>query len=149
MKLDFCVICDYCSAGPDGKMAIVGTFDRVFCAKPPAQLPMLGIALRFRGEKTDATGGKMHKIQLRVRAPDNNTLAQLDAEVGAPPGVPADKMEENTIVLPFLAQNLVFPQYGKYSFEVWMDNRLLSTSSLYVCAIPAQANVSPVRGGTA
>lgn len=141
MKLEYCVICDYASVGPDGKMVIVGTFDRVFHGDGPALLPLLGVALRLRAEASD-TDGRRHKIQLRIKSPDASTLAQLDAEVGLQPGLSADRVEENSISLPFMAQNMVFAQKGKYAFEVWLDNRLLSNTPLYVSSPPTQVPVA-------
>jgi hypothetical protein len=56
-------------------------------------------------------------------------------------------MEENSIALPFMAQNMVFSHHGKYAFEVWLDNRLLSTAALFVGPPPTQAPVAILPGG--
>jgi hypothetical protein len=146
MKLDFIVICDYTAVSPDGKMTIVGTFDRVNSVVTPARLPSLGVALRFRGEKSDA-GGKTHKIQLRIKAPDNSMLGQLDAEIALQAGAPVEKLEETSIPLPFMAQNMIFAKHGKYSFEVWMDSRLLQTATLFVGPPVAPLAVTSAPGG--
>lgn len=152
MKLDFAVICDYAGVDGSGKMVIVGAFDRINASGPAARLPIMGIALRLRCEANDDS--TPHTVQVRMKAPDGNVQMQMDAQAELPRGLTPQQVEEASLPLPFLAQNIVFPRHGKYTFEVWIDNRLEHTTRLIVGPAPVpfalpQQPPPPAAGGVA
>lgn len=131
MKVDFIAFADFASTDANGKMTIVGLFDRINSVAPQIQLPILAIVTRFRAEPTDFTAGPA-KVQVRMKAPDNTVLMQLDAEFGVrglPEGLPREQV---TVALPFIAQNIVFARHGIYVCEVWIQNTRVAQTSLVV-----------------
>lgn len=144
MKVDFIAFADFASTDANGKMTIVGLFDRINSPGPQIQLPIMAIVARFRGESTDSATGQSN-IQVRMKAPDNTVLLQLDAQVGLgalPAGVSRDQI---TLPLPFIAQNIVFARHGTYTCEVWIDNTRVAQTSLVVGLPPVAPQVQPPR----
>lgn len=145
MKVDFIAFADFAATDASGKMTIVGLFDRINSTVPQVQLPILAIVIRFRAESTDSATGPS-KIQVRLKAPDNTVLLQLDAEIGLG-GLPENvSREQVTLPLPFIAQNIVFARHGVYTCEVWIDNTRVAQTSLVV-GPPVVPQVQPPRTG--
>lgn len=131
MKLDFLAIADYVSQTPDGKLTIVGVFDTVLNPKAPAQLATMGIAARFRGETKD-TDGKPIKVVVKLKDPSNNVMVQIEADLTPPPNLQAADRSKASLSIPFMAQNLVFPVHGTYTIEIWINQKLEGSTTMYV-----------------
>lgn len=147
MKVDFIAFADFASTDSSGKMTIVGLFDRINSAGPQIQLPILAIVIRFRAESTDFNEGPS-KVQVRMKAPDNAVLLQLDAEIGLRALPEAVPREQVTVPLPFIAQNIVFARHGVYICEVWIQNIRVAQTSLVVGPVPVVPQVQPAGART-
>lgn len=114
------VICDYAVVTPDQKLTMVGTFDRILASQVPVAVPALGVAARLRDVNV-RVGKNHHDIELRIKAADGTVMANvqggMDAQVDASP--------EGGLCLPIglMFQGLVFPKYGEYRVELWLDKQ--------------------------
>ncbi|HEX2076425.1 MAG TPA: hypothetical protein VHG08_01915 [Longimicrobium sp.] len=112
----------------DGKLFILGVFDRIIASKLPATHPSLFLYVKFAARVTYGTD---HKIQVAcvdadggVVIPRTDPLAIRFGIVG--PGRP--------LVAQFIAEfaETVFPVFGDYDFYVYMDGEHILSVPLSV-----------------
>jgi hypothetical protein len=129
MNVEFMAVCDYTVVTPDQKLTMVGTFDRVMAMQLPASVATLGVAARMR-DLNVRLGKNHHDIEIRIKAPDGSMLANvsagLDAQVAGSP--------EGGLALPIglMIHGLVFPKYGEYRVELWIDKERAHSLPVWV-----------------
>ena len=128
MNIDFAVLADYASVAKDGKLSVAGMFDRLTPPKMPWQHPTMFIAVRIHAHPGEEGG---HKIKVRLVDPDGKQIVSLDGEATV---LDMDPVEGANVGLVLALNNLPFNGFGRYAFDIFLDNRYEHTVPLLVVA---------------
>lgn len=119
MRAEFLVVCDF-AVDQGGKLTLLGTFDTIKAVQVPITLGTMGVGLRLRPERNERLP-KDYKVEVKLVGPDGASISTLNAELRMKQ-TPAEKdLETTSAQLAFSLIGVVFPAYGKYRVELWVD----------------------------
>ncbi len=118
------IICDHAVKEPlTGKWNLNGVFDGLIAPQFPYTYPQFCVYIDF----TNAQG----HYQLRLKYVDlgeERLLGKMDGEVIVP-----DVSERTSVV--FTLKNIKFPHAGKYAFQIWANDTLLTQKIFHVVSL--------------
>jgi hypothetical protein len=133
VDVSLAVLADYANVSREGKLNIMGIFDRVFARQLPGQFPPMQLVVRL--EARFAELGRNHTMQVQLRDPDGEVVFDIGGEF-APQGVePGEAVSLNHII--GLA-NLPLLKAGTHSVAIWVDHDLKKEIALKVVQAPAE-----------
>jgi hypothetical protein len=107
------VLADEANVSQEGKLNVLGVFDRIAAADFPVLHPRMVFA--FRVEADHADGGRSAPVNVVLEDPEGAVLFQASGEM-MPPRVPAGEFSTSNQV--FTLVGLQFPRAGLYRFVV-------------------------------
>jgi hypothetical protein len=102
----------------EGKLNILGIFDRINVHELPAVHPQMHVILRL--EAHPAERGRGHNIEIRLHDPDGQTIFEVSGEM-VPQGGGTHAVSTNQILT---LNNLHLAKAGGYNFVVFVNNDL-------------------------
>ena len=138
MQVKLALLADYANVTGDGKLNILGIFDRINLVQVPAVHPQMHLILRL--EAHAAERDRPHKIEIRLQDPDGGTIFEVNGDI-VPHGEGALPISTNQILT---LNNLQLEKIGAYKFVVFINNDLKSELPLYVEFV----TMPPVAGST-
>ena len=126
MKVEVFTLCD---AATDqlGKLNILGSFDLLCTSTEPAVHPACTIALRIRFSKVEEGP---HKLRITLSDDDGqNIVPAMNGNFEIFMAPEAVSFAQNLI---FNLQSLEFPKFGDYSFNLFLDDKLIDSLPLYL-----------------
>jgi hypothetical protein len=119
MEVDLALLADAATIDATGKLNILGVFDRLQGRGFPLQHGRVTLILRFTAGIQEAGA---HEAEIRMLSPDGGELLRLNGEMKLDPGpVTAGGMIRVPHVINL--DGLVFPEAGRYSFEIRVDGK--------------------------
>jgi hypothetical protein len=117
MDIDLALLADAATVDASGKLNILGVFDRLAAPAFPVQHGRLSLVLRFSAAMQEAGA---HKVGISLRTPSGADLFNINGEINLDPGPAA---AGGMIRVPHIVNldGLVFPEGGRYAFEVKVD----------------------------
>ena len=137
MQVKLAVLADYANVTAEGKLNILGIFDRIAVAEFPAAHPQMHLVLRL--EAHPAERDRMHDVELRLHGPDGETVFEVKGELEAH-GPPGQTIATNQILT---LSNLQLARPGGYTFVIFVDNDLKAEIPLGVELLPPVAPFAP------
>jgi hypothetical protein len=125
-------LADEANISQEGKLNVLGVFDRIAAAEFPVVHPRMVFAFRVQAEFTD--GGRSFPVEVRLVDEDANVLFDASGEI-TPPVVPPGEFSTANQV--FTLVGLQFPRPGIYRFEVLVGG-LEPHSTPFVVSAPPQ-----------
>ena len=113
MHIQYMVLCEMVREGVRGKWDILGTFDRVWVQRFPAQHPQVTVVALACADLEDDLGE--HDVQLRCRLPSGGYLFEQRGRIRFQP-LAGTWLSSNHLV--FQMQNMPLPERGRYFFEL-------------------------------
>jgi hypothetical protein len=112
------VLADNAIAAADGKLSIIGIFDRITAPKFPSIHPSCALVLRLRASPSEQ--GQTKKVQVRLMDADGGTVLELESEFQVPPKFedPTKPFGLNQVVQ---FQGLQLMKAGDYAFHVLIN----------------------------
>jgi hypothetical protein len=107
------VLADEANVSQEGKLNLLGIFDRIAAAEFPVVHPKMVFAFRVEAEFGD--GGRTFPVRVTLEDEDGNALFQAEGEMMAPPVPPGEFTTANQI---FGMVGVQFPRPGTYRFVV-------------------------------
>lgn len=126
MNVKLAILADYANVSTEGKLNILGIFERINVTSLPALHPQMHLVLRLEAHPTERN--RVHAMQIRLQDPDGETVFELNGEV-VPRG-PADQPTLNNQILSLT--NLALQKIGDYNFVIFVDNDLKAETPLSV-----------------
>jgi hypothetical protein len=120
------VLADYANVTSDGKLNILGIFDRMNVVNLPAVHPQMNLVLRL--EAHPAEHGRAHPVEIRLHDPDGTTVFEVRGEI-LPQGEAGHAASTNQILT---LNNLQLAKTGDYTFVVLVNNDVKAEIPLYV-----------------
>lgn len=139
MNVRLALLADYANVTTEGKLNILGIFDRISVAKVPAVHPLMQFVLRL--EARPAEVDRKHSLEIRLHGPDGGTVFDIKGEMMLQGRGPGEPVYTNQIIT---LNNLQLPEIGGYNFVVFIDNDLKTEVPLAVDRAPSRQ-----AGGTA
>ena len=114
MDVTLALLCDAANTTAEGKLNILGTFDRIGARSFPVSHPAMSLVLRLSA--TPAEAGDSRELEIRVVGPDGENVGQITGQIDiVASGTPgADSQYQLIFNLP----NITFPSAGPYAFHV-------------------------------
>lgn len=126
MQVKLALLADYANVTAEGKLNILGIFDRITVQELPAVHPQMHLILRL--EAHAAERNRTHAIEIRLYDPDGLTVFEVKGEM-VPHGTPGVTSATNQILT---LNNLQLSKAGGYMFVVFVNNDLKSEIALGV-----------------
>jgi len=116
MEVDLALLADAATIDASGKLNILGVFDRIGVSRFPAQHGRISLVLRLTGGTSEMG---THQMEIRLSKPDGTEVLSLSGELNLGAGSTAGEGIRVPHVLNL--DGLVFPEPGRYSFDVKVD----------------------------
>lgn len=126
MQVKLALLADYANVTAEGKLNILGIFDRIRVQDLPVVHPQMHLILRL--EAHSAERGRSHPVEIRLHDPDGQTVFEVRGEV-VPHGPTGQTIATNQILT---LNNLQLMKTGGYTFVVLVNNDLKSEVPLEV-----------------
>lgn len=131
MQVKLALLADYANITAEGKLNILGVFDRIQVAGVPASHPQMQFILRLEAHSVERD--RVHTLEIRLHDPDGQVAFELGGEVLPTGGGPGETLASNQIIT---INNLPLDQTGEYVFVVFVDNDLKAEVPLFVQVAP-------------
>jgi hypothetical protein len=126
MQVKLALLADYANVTAEGKLNILGIFDRISVNEIPAVHPQMHLILRL--EAHPAEHDRSHNVEIRLYDPDGQTVFEVKGDV-VPQGGVGQTIATNQILT---LNNLQLSKSGGYRFVVLVNNDLKSEVPLGV-----------------
>lgn len=125
------VLADEANVSQEGKLNVMGIFDRISAADFPVVHPKMVFA--FRVESAPGDGGRTFAVRVLLESPEGEVMFEATGEI-VPPRVPAGELTTANQV--FALVGVQFPTPGMYRFIVSVgDEEMHETPFLVQSAI--------------
>jgi hypothetical protein len=114
------LLADEANMTQDGKLNVLGVFDRIGAIVFPTVHPKMVFAFRVQAEFQDV--GKTYAVRVRLLDEDGGALFEANGEIVAPEVEPGEFSSANQV---FTLVGVQFAQPGIYKFVVALDDILL------------------------
>jgi hypothetical protein len=115
MKIPMAFLADEANVSQEGKLNVLGIFDRIASTVFPTVHPRMVFAFRVQAEFADS--GKSFTVRVRLMDEDGGVLFEASGEMVAPPVQPGEFSTANQV---FTLVGVQFSQAGNYKFVVTM-----------------------------
>jgi len=113
VRIPMAFLADEANVSQEGKLNVLGIFDRIAAAAFPTVHPRMVFAFRLQAEYEDA--GRTVPVRVRLMDEDGGTLFEAQGEVTPPPIPPGEFRTFNQL---FELVGVEFRQPGLYKFVV-------------------------------
>ena len=134
MKIPMALLADEANVSQEGKLNVLGVFDRIAAASFPVLHPKLVFVFRVQAEYADA--GRRFPVRVRLMDEDGAALFEADGEITAPPVPPGEFLTANQL---FSLVGTHFPRPGSYKFVVSVGDLPPHETPLMVVQMGGQA----------
>jgi hypothetical protein len=138
MQVKLALLADYANVTAEGKLNILGIFDRIAVQEIPAVHPQMHLILRL--EAHTAERDRVHNVEIRLYDPDGQTVFEVKGDI-VPQGTHGHTIATNQILT---LNNLQLNKAGGYTFVVFVNNDLKSEVALGVELGPATLPPAPL-----
>lgn len=113
------MLADYAMVSQDGKLSIIGIFERLYAQKCPVTHPMMCLVLSFEADRGDT--GKQHRLEFQLIDADGTVQLNFGGDMQVAPPPPGENARFNHIVN---LNNIVFKEFGSYEFKVLVNGEV-------------------------
>ena len=138
MQIKLALLADYANVTAEGKLNILGIFDRINVSQIPAVHPQMHLILRL--EAHPAERDRPHNVEIRLHDPDGQTVFEVKGDL-VPQGQPGQTIATNQILT---LNNLQLEKSGGYMFIVFVNNDLKTELPL---GVEVAAESAPATNG--
>jgi len=132
MRVESFLLCD-AATDHQGKLNVLGTFDRIFAAQVPVAHPACAVAARLRFDKMEEG---VHHVKIEWVDPDGQPLFKpMEGDVNPRMGEDAESVAVN-LILNF--HGVKFDAFADYQINLLVDDVVEATLPLRVGKVPAR-----------
>lgn len=140
MDVIFAVVADYANVSREGKLNVMGIFDRVFARQVPARFPPMQLVIRLEADYAELD--TEHAIRVQLTDAEGEALFDIDGSFTPRGGQPGAKTPVNHILH---LGNLPLQRAGPHRILVWIDGDLKREVPIHVVQAP---DAPPPDGGS-
>lgn len=131
IRVSFAVLADCANVSREGKLNILGIFDRIFASNLPFVHPQIHLVITFEADRADAD--RDHKVAVELIDADGGRLFSIEGGLRFGPPPPGERVRVNHVIQ---LNNLKFERYGPYDFKILVNNEVRSSFPLTVAEAP-------------
>lgn len=124
LKLNRFETCDYAMIAQDGKLSVIGIFDRIFVRQLPANHPSMCFVVVAKGAP-----GSDHKLKLVTTGPSGNKINEIPIQIKT-------NSEGHFNVIATL-NNLPITEQGVLKIDCFDDDKKIGTKEVILSVMPA------------
>lgn len=119
IQVTLALLADYANVSREGKLNILGIFDRINAQSVPAVHPQMQLVMTLEADRGDAD--KEHRVEIELIDADGTKLFSIGGNLkfGAPP--PGEHVRINHIIQ---LNGLRFDRFGNYEFKILINNEV-------------------------
>jgi len=127
MDVSLALVADYANISQEGKLNILGIFDRITAQTVPAVHPQMQLIMAIEADRAEAD--RDQKIEIELIDADGHKLFAIGGTMkfGSPP--PGERIKVNHITQ---LNNLQFDRFGIYEFKILINNEVRRSVPLSV-----------------
>jgi hypothetical protein len=133
VTVTFAVLADYANVTRDGKLNVMGIFDRVFARQLPSRFPPMKLVVRLETQPTELN--TEHGIRVQLAGPDGDPLFDINGTF-TPRGAAAGRPITVNHVIGLA--DLPLRRTGDHAVLIWVDGELQREVPLRVDEPPRQ-----------
>lgn len=137
MEVSFALLADAANVSREGKLNILGAFDRIHGGKFPLTWPRMALVTRFVASAAEY--GTEKSLEIITLDADGKRLAAATGKMRVPSGKSGRQLRINHV----LPMTLTFPGPGEYSIEILVNGEPKATVPIEVLQREERANGSP------
>src|SRR5262249_32995488 len=122
MELTLLLVADYAAATMDGKLYMMGVFNRIYAVSFPATHPDMYLVIQLSASPFEY--GRSFKLNISLVDDDMQPIITLTTDATVPHGERGESVTLNHILK---MVNVVFPKAGTYEFAIQVDQDLKGT----------------------
>ncbi len=126
MEVAFALLADAANVSREGKLNVLGVFDRIYGAKFPLRWPRMVLVTRF--EASSSEFGAEKSIEIVTMDADGKQLGKASGKMKIGEGRSGRQVKINHV----LPMGMTFPAPGEYSIEILVNGEPKATVPLEV-----------------
>jgi len=130
LKIPVAFLADEANISQDGKLNVMGIFDRIAASAFPTVHPKMVFVFRIHAEFTDV--GRTSPVQVRLVDEDGGVIFEANGEIVSPTVSPGEFSTANQV---FTLVGVQFSQPGVYKFLVSVDEMELHETPFMVVQV--------------
>jgi hypothetical protein len=123
-------LADYANVSREGKLNILGIFDRINASSVPALHPQMQLVMTLEADRGDAD--KEHRIEIEMIDADGAKLFSIGGNLKFGPPPPGEHIRINHVVQ---LNNLRFEHFGNYDFKIFVNKEVRKSVPLSVVEV--------------
>ena len=131
MDVTFAVVADYANVSREGKLNVMGIFDRIFTRQVPARFPPMQLVVRLEADYEELD--TEHAIRVQLADPDGEAVFDIDGSFTPRGGQPGHKTSVNHVLQ---LNNVPLKTTGTHRVLVWIDGALKREVPVHVAQAP-------------
>jgi hypothetical protein len=140
MEIDFALLADAANVSREGKLNILGAFDRIFGGTFPLTWPRMVLVTRFIASAAEY--GAEKTLEIVTLDADGKRLGAANGKMKVPQGRSGRTLKLNHV----LPMTLTFPAPGQYSIEILVNGEPKATVPLEVAQRQTKQNGGAAEG---
>jgi len=130
MEVALALLADYANVSREGKLNILGIFDRINAQSVPAVHPQMQLIMTIEADRVEAN--KEHKVEVELIDEDRSKLFSIGGALKFSSPPPGERIRINHIIQ---LNNLKFDRFGKYDFKILINNEVRKSIPLTITEI--------------
>lgn len=131
MDVTFAVVADYANVTREGKLNVMGIFDRVYARQVPARFPPMQLVIRLEVDYAELDAE--HSVRVQLGGPEGESVLDIDGSFTPRGGQPGQKTSVNHILQ---LGNVPLERTGAHRILVWIDGDLKREVPIHVVQAP-------------
>ena len=135
IKITLALLADGANISREGKLNILGIFDRISTQNLPAMHPQMQLIMTIEADRGDAD--KEHQLGIDLINADGSKLFSMSGNIkfASPPS--GEQIRINHIIQ---LNNLRFEHFGSYEFKILINNEVRKSVPLHVIEVKKPSN---------
>ncbi len=131
MTITFAVLADYANVTREGKLNVMGIFDRVFARQIPSRFPPMQLVVRLEAQHAELSSE--HSIRIQLAGPEGTALFDINGTFTPRGGQPGQPASVNHVIR---LADLPLERAGDHAVLIWVDGDLKGEVPLRVDETP-------------
>ncbi len=128
LKSNLLATCDFALTSKEGKLSLIGIFDRIFVNQLPSKYSRFFIVVILQGEE-----GGQHQINLKITTPSGKDLLKTN-----PTDLTFSANGKANLITDIA--NLALDEVGEYKISLESKDKTIASSSLFVTQTSSSPN---------
>lgn len=127
MEIALSLLADYSNVSKEGKLNILGIFDRIYAQSVPATHPQMQIIMTLEADSMESN--RDHVLEVELIDADGNKLFSISGHLKFSPPPPGEQVRINHCIQ---LNNVRFDHFGSYAFKILINNEVRKSVPLSV-----------------